>query len=79
MKKGFEISKAVAIFIVLRILMDNQGLDYVCRTDDRLNAVAQILKDMMDEMDKQQSQDAKDMKMVRQIVRCFLRLSENTR
>lgn len=70
-------SKTVSIFIVLKILLDNLGLDYVCRTDERLNAVANILKDMMDEMEKAPSEEGKDNKMVRQIIRCFLRLSEN--
>jgi CCR4-NOT transcription complex subunit 9 len=77
MKKGYEMSKTVSIFIVLKILLDNLGLDYVCRTDERLNAVANILKDMMDEMEKVPSEEGKDNKMVRQIIRCFLRLSEN--
>ena len=76
MKKGYEVSKTVATFIVLKILMDNLGLDYVCRTEERLNAVAQILKDMMEEMDRS-SEENRDAKMIRQIVRCFLRLSEN--
>ncbi len=77
MKKGYEMSKTVSIFIVLKILLDNLGLDYVCRTDERLNAVANILKDMMDEMEKIPNEEGQDNKIVRQIIRCFLRLSEN--
>ena len=76
MKKGCELAKTVATFIVLKILTDNLGLEYVCRTKDRLDAVAGILRDMIDEMEKN-SPLSKEPKMLRQIVRCFLRLSEN--
>lgn len=51
MKKGDNLSKSVATFIVLKILTDNNGLNYVCQTTERFKAVAQILKDMIDEMD----------------------------
>lgn len=83
MKKGYEMSKTVSIFIVLKILLDSTGLDYVCWTDERLNAVANILKDMVDDIEKNYIEDNKDIKeskeikMLRQIIRCFLRLSEN--
>lgn len=52
MKKGDPLSKSVATFIVFKILVSNVGLDYVCSTLERFNAVAQILKDMIEEMDK---------------------------
>lgn len=76
MKKGNDLAKTVATFIVLKILTDNMGLEYVCRTEERLYAVAQILKDMVEEMEKTETL-GKELKMLRQIVRCFLRLSEN--
>ena len=76
MKKGNDLAKTVATFIVLKILTDNMGLEYVCRTEERLYAVAQILKDMVEEMEKSETL-GKELKMLRQIVRCFLRLSEN--
>ena len=79
MKKGTEMSRTVATFIVMKILLDNSGLDYICRTDERMNAVAQILKDLMEEIDTSKNDDSKDIKMVSQILRCFLRLSENGR
>lgn len=44
MKKGDDLSKSVATFIVLKILIDNVGLEYVCATPERFKAVAQILK-----------------------------------
>lgn len=79
MKKGSDMSKTVATFIVMKILLDNVGLDYICRTDERMNAVAQILKDLMEEIEPGKNEDTKDLKMIGQILRCFLRLSENSR
>ena len=52
MKKGNDLSKTVSTFIVRKILMDNLGLDYVCTTEERLYAVAQILMDMIEEINK---------------------------
>ena len=40
MKKGDPLSKSVATFIVLKILTDNNGLNYVCQTQERYIAVA---------------------------------------
>jgi CCR4-NOT transcription complex subunit 9 len=40
MKKGDPLSKSVATFIVFKILVSNVGLDYVCSTLERFNAVA---------------------------------------
>ena len=77
MKKGTEFSRTVATFIVMKILLDNSGLEYICRTDDRMNAVAQILKDLMEEMDVINPENHQEIKMVNQILRCFVRLSEN--
>lgn len=39
MKKGQELSKTVATFIVQKILNDKQGLNYICMTVERLYAV----------------------------------------
>ena len=39
MERGSELSKTVATFIVQRILLDNNGLNYVCNTAERFFAV----------------------------------------
>lgn len=39
MERGSEVSKTVATFIVQRILLDDQGLNYVCNTAERFYAV----------------------------------------
>lgn len=81
MKKGDPLSKSVATFIMLKILTDNNGLNYVCQTTERYNAVAQILKVMIEELDKKSfnGEEKQEKKMYQRIVRCFLRLSENTK
>jgi len=39
MERGSELSKTVATFIVQRILLDENGLNYVCNTAERFYAV----------------------------------------
>jgi CCR4-NOT transcription complex subunit 9 len=39
MERGTELSKTVATFIVQRILLDENGLNYVCNTAERFYAV----------------------------------------
>jgi CCR4-NOT transcription complex subunit 9 len=40
MERGSELSKTVATFIVQRILLDDNGLNYVCNTAERFYAVS---------------------------------------
>jgi CCR4-NOT transcription complex subunit 9 len=42
MERGSELSKTVATFIVQRILLDENGLNYVCNTAERFYAVQLI-------------------------------------
>ena len=74
MKRGNELSRTVATFIVQKILLDNNGLEYVCQTGERLFAVAQILKDIIVDIHENGKDDQR---LLRHIIKCFLRLSEN--
>lgn len=74
MKRGNELSRTVATFIVQKILLDNNGLEYVCQTGERLFAVAQILKDIIEDIHENGKDDQR---LLRHIIKCFLRLSEN--
>lgn len=74
MKRGNELSRTVATFIVQKILLDTHGLDYVCQTGERLFAVAQILKDIIEDIAENEKDDQR---LLRHIIRCLLRLSEN--
>ena len=39
MKRGQELSRTVATFIVQKILLDDNGLNYICETPERFYAV----------------------------------------
>ncbi len=43
MEKGSDLSKTVATFIVQRILLDENGLNYMCNTAERFIAVSYLL------------------------------------
>jgi len=64
----------VAIFIVQKILMDDMGLQFVCQTYERFLAVANVLSTMVSQLVEHQS-----MRLLKHVVRCYLRLSENVR
>jgi len=44
MKRGLDLSKTVATFIVEKILLDDNGLNYICQTADRYFAVRERAK-----------------------------------
>lgn len=74
METGTELSKTVATFIVLKILQDEMGLNYICATPERFYAVSTVLNTMIDLLIQQPSP-----RLLKHIVRCYLRLSENQR
>lgn len=77
MKKGNELSRTVATFIVQKILMDDSGLLYVCQTEERLLALAQILRDIIEDIARDTKSGKDGQRLLRHIMRCLLRLSEN--
>lgn len=50
MEISSELSKTVAIFILQKILLDDQGLAYVCTTFERFRTVASVLSKMIDRL-----------------------------
>jgi len=74
MESGSELSKTVATFILQKILLDETGLYYICQTYDRFSHVAMILGKMVIQLSKEPSQ-----RLLKHVVRCYLRLSDNTR
>jgi CCR4-NOT transcription complex subunit 9 len=71
MEKGTELSKTVATFVVQKILISDQGLNYICLTPERFTAVATVLRSMVG--------TECTPRLLRHIIRCFLRLSEHPR
>lgn len=67
-------SKTVATFIVQKVLLDDMGLNYVCATAERFYAVSTVLTNMLNAMHLNPS-----VRLLKHIVRCYLRLSDNHR
>lgn len=74
METGSELSKTVAIFIVQKILLDDMGLNYICQTYERFYAVGTVLSNMVNQLVAQQS-----IRLLKHVIRCYLRLSDNPR
>lgn len=74
METGSELSKTVATFIVQKILLDDMGLSYICATAERFYAVSTVLSNMVTAL-----VEAPSARLLKHIVRCYLRLAENTR
>ncbi|ANQ08598.1 Cell differentiation protein rcd1 [Plasmodium coatneyi] len=72
METGSELSKTVATFIVQKILIDELGLNYICATPVRFYAVSTVLANMVNALIENPSS-----RLLKHIVRCYLRLSEN--
>lgn len=72
MEKGNELSKTVATFILHKIMCDDDGLKYLCLTYDRFSLICNALNSMVEEIKRDPSQ-----RLLKHIVRCYLRLSEN--
>lgn len=70
METGSELSKTVAIFIVQKILLDDNGLNYICATYERFYAVGTVLSNMVNQLVEQQTA-----RLLKHVVRCFLRYS----
>ena len=74
METGSELSKTVAIFIVQKILLDETGLTYICHTYERFYAVGTVLSNMVTQLVETQA-----VRLLKHVVRCYLRLSDNLR
>lgn len=74
METGSELSKTVATFIVQKILLDETGLAYICATAERFYAVSTVLGNLVGTLIEQPSA-----RLLKHIVRCYLRLSDNPR
>eukprot|EP00049_Salpingoeca_infusionum_P000811 m.42529 g.42529 ORF g.42529 m.42529 type:complete len:410 (-) comp10704_c0_seq1:796-2025(-) len=74
METGTELSRTVATFILQKILQDPKGLAYICATLDRFRHVSFILSKMVQQLAKNPS-----VRLMKHVVKCFVRLSENER
>ena len=74
MESGTELSKTVAVFILEKIIMDEEGLNYVCQTADRFYAVSTVLKNMVAILKTKMSS-----RLLKHVIRCFLRLTDHSK
>ncbi|KAK1278649.1 hypothetical protein QJS04_geneDACA023743 [Acorus gramineus] len=74
MQMGSELSKTVAIFIVQKILSDDEGLKYICATAERFFAVGNVLQQMV-----QSVAESPSTLLLKYIICCYQRLSDNPR
>jgi len=73
MESSSELSKTVAIFILQKILLDDIGLQYICATVERFYAVTNVLKEMVEHL----VVSAPPGRLLKHIIRCYLRLSDD--
>lgn len=74
METGSELPQTVATFIVQKVLLDDNGLAYMCTTSERFHAVSTVLAGMVAKLVESPS-----VRLLKHIVRCYLRMSENLR
>lgn len=64
----------VAIFIVQKILLDETGLTHICHAYERFFAVGTVLSNMVNQLVETQA-----VRLLKHVVHCHLRLSDNPR
>lgn len=74
MESGSELSRTVATFILQKLLLDETGLSYICATAERFYQVSSVLSKMISDLRK-----APAVRLLKHVVRCYLRLSDNVR
>ncbi|KAL2496049.1 cell differentiation protein rcd1-like [Forsythia ovata] len=74
MENGSELSKTVAAYILLKILQDGEGLEYVCVAPDRFYTVGRVLRNLVAGLVEQPSP-----RLLKHIIKCYVRISEDQR
>lgn len=79
MKKGTQLSRIVSTYIVQKILSDEQGLEFICNTDDRLLALSQILHDIIEDFTQlpNPALDKENQRLLRHVLGCYQSLAGN--
>jgi CCR4-NOT transcription complex subunit 9 len=72
MERGTELSQTVATFIIQKILLDDEGLKYLCGRPERFYAVSSVLDCMVESQLLKPSS-----RLLKHIIKCYFRLSEN--
>ncbi|KGG51272.1 hypothetical protein DI09_3p340 [Mitosporidium daphniae] len=72
METGNELCKTVAIFIIQKTLLDEYGLSFLCQSYDHLYLLISVLNVITVQLVEMPST-----RLLKHVVRCYLRLSEN--
>ena len=72
MERGTDLSQTVATFIIQKILLDDEGLKYLCGRPERFYAVSSVLDFMVETQLTKASP-----RLLKHIIKCYFRLSEN--
>ena len=64
MRKGESITRTVATFILKKILLNNEGLEYVCNTWERFSAISQVLLYVAEDIDHRRPHNQKALKNI---------------
>ena len=77
-----ELLKTVAIFILQKILLDDQGLSYVCTTYERFHTVLLVLAKMIEQLAAATVPATAGAlnssgRLLKHVVRCYMRLLDN--
>nr|GLL34842.1 cell differentiation protein RCD1 homolog [Ipomoea trifida] len=68
---GDELTQSVAALIVMKILIQEEGLNYCCALAERFFSVVQVLGRLVERLP-----ETPCLRLLRYVVRCYLRLSE---
>jgi len=74
MKDGVEASKIVASATLLKILLDETGLTYICHTRERQEAVLEPLGILVEDVVQKQS-----IRLLKLVLQCYTRLTDDRR
>ncbi|XP_058793353.1 CCR4-NOT transcription complex subunit 9-like isoform X2 [Phymastichus coffea] len=74
MENGSELSKTVATIIMYKILVNSNGLSYICETYDRFSHVTRFFEKMLLCLAKDPS-----VRLLKYVIKCYLRLSDDQR
>jgi len=72
MKNGIEATKISATASLLKILLDETGLTYICHTRERQEAVLEPLSTLVEDVVQKQS-----IRLLKLVLQCYLRLTDD--
>ncbi|XP_071722271.1 uncharacterized protein [Rutidosis leptorrhynchoides] len=76
MDVGSVISKTVAVFTLHRIIQNDKGLHYCCKTPDRFFAIVDTLNGVLAELSTQQEPDNR---LLKYVTFCYEKISQHPR